>query len=353
MKIRKPIYILSLILLSLFTAFNASAKTEPNDTGNGTLSGTVTDKADSLVIPGATVSIPDLKIATATNDKGHFTLNHVPKGVYLVSVSFVGYATYTQRVDFAKTTRLDVKLTSSSIEAGEVVITGVSKATEVKRNPVPMVAVGKSYIDQHSASGNVIDEIANLPGVSAVTTGPNVSKPFIHGLGYNRVVTAVDGIRQEGQQWGDEHGIEVDQNGIDRVEVIKGPASLTYGSDAIGGGGNLISPPPVPDSTIQGSLQGIYGTNNGLINGSFRLMGNQNGLVWGTVISEKAAKDYQNQHDGRVYATNFNEKDAKAMIGLNKSWGYSYLNATLFDDQQAIPDGARDSVSRKFTRQTT
>src|ERR1700744_1560431 len=353
MKIRKSIYILSLILLSLFTAFNASAKTEPNDTGNGTLSGTVTDKADSLVIPGATVSIPDLKIATATNDKGHFTLNHIPKGVYLVSVSFVGYATYTQRVDFAKTTRLDVKLTSSSIEAGEVVITGVSKATEVKRNPVPMVAVGKTYIDQHSASGNVIDEIANLPGVSAVTTGPNVSKPFIHGLGYNRVVTAVDGIRQEGQQWGDEHGIEVDQNAVDRVEVIKGPASLTYGSDAIGGVVNLISPPPVPDSTISGSVQGIYGTNNGLINGSFRLMGNQDGLVWGTIISEKAAKDSQGQHDGRVYATNFNRRDAGARQGLNKSWGYSYLNATLFDDQQAIPDGARDSVSRKFTRQTT
>lgn len=351
MKIRKSIYTVTYILLFLFAAYNASAKTEPNDTGNGTLSGTVTDKADSTVIPGATVSIPDLKIATATNEKGHFVLSHVPKGVYLVSVSFVGYATFTQRVDFAKTTQLDVKLSASSIEAGEVVITGVSKATEVKRNPVPMVAVGKTYIDQHSASGNVIDEIANLPGVSAVTTGPNVSKPFIHGLGYNRVVTAVDGIRQEGQQWGDEHGIEVDQNSVDRVEVIKGPASLTYGSDAIGGVVNLISPPPVPDGTISGSVQGIYGTNNGLINGSFRLMGNQNGLVWGTIISQKAAKDYQDQHDGRVYGTNFNEKDARAMIGLNKSWGYSYLNASLFDDEQAIPDGSRDPVTRQFTKQ--
>src|ERR1700744_4510667 len=353
MKIRKPIYILSLILLSLFTAFNASAKTEPNDTGNGTLSGTVTDKADSLVIPGATVSIPDLKIATATNDKGHFTLNHVPKGVYLVSVSFVGYATYTQRVDFAKTTRLDVKLTSSSIEAGEVVITGVSKATEVKRNPVPMVAVGKSYIDQHSASGNVIDEIANLPGVSAVTTGPNVSKPFIHGLGYNRVVTAVDGIRQEGQQWGDEHGIEVDQNSIDRIEIIKGPASLSYGSDAIGGVVNLITAQPVAKGKILGSLTGLYGTNNGLINGSAKIQGNTNGLVWGAVISDKEAKDYQNQHDGRVYATNFKERDARVMVGLNKSWGYSYLNASIFDDQQAIPDGSRDSITRQFTKQIT
>ena len=91
----------------------------------------------------------------------------------------------------------------------------------------------------------------------------------------------------------------------------------------------------------------------GLINGSFRLQGNQNGLVWGTVISDKEAKDYQNQHDGRVYATNFQEKDARAMIGLNKSWGYSYLNASLFDDEQAIPDGSRDSLTRQFTKQIT
>jgi len=216
-----------------------------------------------------------------------------------------------------------------------------------------MAAVNKTYIDQHSASGNVIDEIANLPGVSAVTTGPNISKPFIHGLGYNRVVTLEDGIRQEGQQWGDEHGIEVDQNSIDRVEVIKGPASLSYGSDAIGGVVNLLTPPPVPDGKILGDVQGTYGTNNGLINGSFRLQGNNNGLVWGTVISDKEAKDYQNQHDGRVYATNFKEKDARAMIGLNKAWGYSYLNASIFDDEQAIPDGSRDSLTRQFTKQIT
>ena len=121
-------------------------------------------------------------------------------------------------------------------------------------------------------------------------------------------MTLEDGVRQEGQQWGDEHGIEVDQNSIDRVEIIKGPASLTYGSDAIGGVVNLITSSPVPDGKILGSVMGIYGTNNGLVNTSFKLQGNNNGLVWGTVLSDKIAKDYQNQHDGRVYATNFDEK---------------------------------------------
>lgn len=342
-----------LALLLSFLSIISTAKPKTEDGTIGTLTGTVTDKADGKPIIGATITIPDLRIATATDENGHFVLTNLPKGTYLVQASYIGYSTYTERVDFTKTTLFNIQLNASRIETGEVVVTGVSKATEIKRDPVPMAAVGKSYIDEHAASGNVIDEIASLPGISAVTTGPNISKPYIHGLGYNRVVTLEDGIRQEGQQWGDEHGIEVDQNSIDRVEIIKGPASLTYGSDAIGGVVNLITSSPVPDGKILGSVQEIYGTNNGLFNTSFKLQGNDNGLVWGTVLSDKIAKDYQDPHDGRVYATNFDEKDARAMIGIHKSWGSSYLNASIFDDLQAIPDGSRDSVTRQFTKQIT
>ncbi|HEY8930276.1 MAG TPA: TonB-dependent receptor [Mucilaginibacter sp.] len=342
-----------LSLLILYTGIAGAATNKHGDDDAGAITGTVTDKADGKPIIGATVSIPDLRRGSITDVNGHYSLTNLPKGIYLVQVTYVGYATYNQRVDFTKITSLDIQLQTSAIETGEVVITGVSKATEIKRDPVPMVAVGKTYLDQRAGAGNAIDMIANIPGVSAVTTGPNVSKPFIHGLGYNRVVTLQDGIRQEGQQWGDEHGVEIDQNSTDRVEVIKGPASLSYGSDAIGGVVNLITPSPVPEGKILGSVQGTYGTNNNLLNGSFRLYGNQNGLVWGTILSAKEAKDYQNPHDGRVYATNFKEKDARFMVGLNKNWGTSYFHFSLFDDQQAIPDGARDSVTRQFTKQVT
>jgi iron complex outermembrane receptor protein len=335
-----------LLLLSFWGASDAMAD-------GGTLHGVITDKKDGNPIAGATISIPDLKIGVATDSSGKYSISGLPKGVYLLQISYVGYGTFSERVDFNKTSVLDVQLQLSTMESNEIVVTGVSKATLLRRAPIPIVAVSKSYIDQHSASGNVIDEVANLPGVSAVTTGPNISKPFIHGLGYNRVVTLQDGIRQEGQQWGDEHGIEVDQNSIDRIEIIKGPASLSYGSDAIGGVVNLLTPPPVPDGKILGYASGNYGTNNGSISGTVRVQGNNNGLIWGTQISQKVAKDYQDQHDGRVWATNFNEKDARAMIGVNKSWGYSYLNASIFDDLQAIPDGSRDSLTRKFTKQIT
>ena len=331
----------------------ASAFAKSPETGSGTLSGIITDKADGQTLIGVSVMIPDLHNGAVTNINGKYILNHVPKGIHLVQVSYIGYATITQKVNFSTTSVLNFQMVASSIQEREVVITGVSRATELLKNPVPMVTMDKRMIDEKAGSGNVIDEIANLPGVNAVTTGPNVSKPFIHGLGYNRVITLMDGIRQEGQQWGDEHGVEVDQNSVDRVEVIKGPASLTFGSDAIGGVVNLISPPPVPEGVIKGSVQQVYGTNNGLYNSSFNIYGNQNGFVWGAVVSAKEAKDYQNQHDGRVYNTAFAEKDARAMFGINKSWGYSYINASLFDDLQEIPDGSRDSVTRQFTKQIT
>lgn len=344
-----------ILFLSIFIIpFLLFAEPEPNATVKEKtfLQGKITDKATGETIIGATIAIPDLKIGAVSDLNGKYTLNHLPKGTYLLQVSYLGYATYNAKVDFSKTTALDIQLQVSSIEASEVVVTGVSKATEAKKDPVPMLAVSKIFLEQ-STPNNIIDALANLPGVNAVTTGPNISKPFIHGLGYNRVVTLEDGIRQEGQQWGDEHGVEVDQNSIDRVEVIKGPASLSYGSDAIGGVVNLLTATPVPEGKISGAFSSQYGTNNGLLNESFKLQGNHNGLVWGGVLSYKAAKDYTNQHDGPVYATNFNEKDARAMIGLNKSWGYSYLHASVFDDTQAIPDGSRDSLSRKFTKQIT
>jgi len=320
---------------------------------SGTLQGVITDKKTGAPIVGASITIPDLKIGAVSDANGHYAFKELPKGIYLVQVAAIGYGAVNQKLNFDQPKTLDVAMQESWVEADQVIVTGLSKATTLKRDPVPMVAVSKTYMDVHAGSGNVIAELASVPGVSAVTTGPNVAKPFIRGLGYNRVVTAENGIRLEGQQWGDEHGIEVDQNAINNAEVIKGPASLSFGPDAIGGVVNLLTAPTVAEGIIKGTVTGVYGTNNGLWNGSVALQGNQGGVVWGAVASAKTAKNYQNAHDGRVYGTNFMERDARIMLGLNKKWGYSYLHATLYDDKQAIPDGSRDSATRAFTRQTT
>ena len=229
-----------LVYIFLFPVLAVKAVTENDEPapGTGTLTGKITDKKDGSTLIGVTVFVPDLKIGGNTNADGKYTLSHLPKGIYLVQVSYVGYASISQKVDFSKTTVLNFQLQASSIEMSEVVVTGVSRATEIKRSPIPLVAISKTFIEEHAAAGNVIDEIANLPGVSAVTTGPNVSKPFIHGLGYNRVVTLEDGIRQEGQQWGDEHGILIDPYAVyrqGRSNKRPGQFGLWLGRDWRGG----------------------------------------------------------------------------------------------------------------------
>jgi len=317
--------------------------------GSGSLSGTISQK-EGGPLAGASVYIPDLKLGVVADSSGHYRFNSLPSGQYLVEVHYVGYKTFTKTVKVSGPVTLDFSLADEFVEESPVVVTGLSKATQIKRSPVPIVAVTHQYLVTN-LSTNAIDAIAKIPGIRAVTTGPNVSKPFIRGLGYNRILTLYDGIRQEGQQWGDEHGIEVDQYGMERVEVIKGPASLSYGSDALAGVVNLIPTQPAPEGKMIGDLTLDYQTNNKYLGGSAMLGATHNGLEWMARISHKQAVDYKNKIDGRVFGTAFNETDANASVGLHRKWGYSHLDFVLYDDLQEIPDGSRDSATRRFTRQ--
>jgi iron complex outermembrane recepter protein len=316
------------------------------------ITGRITDQGTREGIPGATVYFPDLKTGAASDTAGFYRIDNLPKTKVLVQVSFMGYKSIVEKVDLATTTSMNFALEQTITEINEVVVTGTLRATEILRNPIPVVTLDRRDMQQ-DLNTNIIDAITKLPGMSAVTTGPNVSKPSIRGLGYNRVLTLYDGVRQEGQQWGDEHGVEVDENSVDRIEVVKGPASLIYGSDALAGVVNLLPAQPVPDGTIKGHIMTNYQTNNGLYAASATLAGNTNGLIWGGVASHKQATNYQDKYDGRVYGTAFNETDLSGYVGLNKQWGYSHLNFSLFDDLQEIPDGNRDSVTRQFTKQIT
>lgn len=335
------------ILVSLFTP-RAGFSTVLNNT----LQGTVYDSASHQPLTGTTIYIPELKTGAATDAQGHFSIGYLPKGSVLVEVRYLGYKTITMNVKVQGNTTVNFAMVPSAVEQHEVVVTGLSNATTANRNPVPIIAIPKQYIQQ-TLHTNIIDAIADVPGVSAVTTGPNVSKPFIHGLGFNQVLTLYDGQRQEENQWGDEHGIGVDQYGIDRIEVVEGPASLVYGSDALAGVVNLIPTPPAPDGKTIGNVTAEYQTNNGLFGGSAMLSGNHKGFYWLGRISHKEAKNYRDKIDGWVYGTGYRETDASGSFGINRGWGYAHLDLTLFDDLQAIPDGSRDSASRRFTKQIT
>jgi len=292
------------------------------------LSGKVMDDVSGKPLPEATISIPDLRITVIAGQDGSFRFRHVPSsGQFLIEVRYIGYETFTQMIRLNTHEALVFRLKPSLIETQEVVVTGTISSGNNKRNSTSVSIVGKDEL--LAPSTNLIDALAKVPGVAQVTTGLSISKPVIRGLSYNRVVTIDNGVKQEGQQWGDEHGIEIDQFKANRVEVLKGAASLMYGSDALGGVINLLEPLPVSDGEISGEFASNYATNNGLTANSVMLTGNQNGLVWRGRATYKNAYSFKNP-TGYFPNSGFNETDFSGMLGLNKSWGYAHLNFSTF-----------------------
>ena len=116
-----------------------------------------------------------------------------------------------------------------------------------------------------SGAFNLSDALAKLPGVNQLTTGVGISKPVIRGLYGNRVLAIISGLRFDNQQWQDEHGLGLTDMGVDRVEIIKGPASVLYGSDAMGGVLNVIEEKPAAVGAIARDLNAqLFSTTYGL-----------------------------------------------------------------------------------------
>jgi len=223
----------------------------------------------------------------------------------------------------------------------ELVVTGLTGSTRADRSPAPISVVAPSVL-QATSSTNIIDAVAHQPGVSQITTGGGISKPVIRGLGYNRIVTVNDGIRQEGQQWGDEHGIEVDAQSVHSVEILKGPATLMYGSDAMAGVLVLHEAPIMPQGTMALNVGSEYQSNNRLFDYTVNFAGNQKGWVWNWRWSEKDAGKYKNKVDGRVPGSQFHERAMTGMLGFNRSWGHSRLKLSYYHLKPGLIEGERD-----------
>lgn len=224
------------------------------------------------------------------------------------------------------------------LELNAAVVSGLTGNVHLNEVAAPISLI-QSVDLQARASTNIISAIAREPGVSQITTGGAVSKPVIRGLGYNRVVVVNDGIRQEGQQWGDEHGIEVDGAGVHSVEILKGPASLMYGSDAMAGVIIFHPAPVAAPGKVQGSVSTEYQSNNGLFDYSLNASGNHDGLVWDARFSDKYAHAYRNGANGWVLNSGFRERAASGMLGLNRNWGFSRLRLSYYHLTPGIIEG--------------
>lgn len=333
---------ISLLLFVLF-CINSSNIAQTKK-ANYILSGKVTDESTGQALQGASIYFPEFKKGVIAGANGAYEIT-LPQGEHIVEVSFIGFSIYTKTVFVKSNQEENFKLGHSAVENSNVTVTSFLRATSSRKTPTPINIIKKEDLFR-SASTNFIDALSKTPGVSQLSTGPAVSKPIIRGLGYNRVMVLNDGVRQEGQQWGDEHGIEIDEYNVTRTEVLKVPASIIYGSEALSGVINVVSNVPVAEGAIRGNVFSNYQSNNKLQGYHIDLAGNNKGFVWGINGSSKRASDYQNKYDGYVYNSKFNELNGGAYVGIEKDWGYSHFFVSQFNQKLGMIEGERDDEGR-------
>ena len=338
----KTIYIVLLSLVCLYTPVSAEVSA-----GKVVLKGRVTDAIDGKPVIGASIYFPQLTQGTVTNEDGEYVVRDLPAIKTTIQVSYVGHLTIIETIDLHVTTERDFVMHENNAMLKEVVVTGLTGSARADHSPAPVSVVAPSVL-QETSSTNIIDAVAHQPGVAQITTGGGISKPVIRGLGYNRIVTVNDGIRQEGQQWGDEHGIEVDAQSVHSVEILKGPASLMYGSDAMAGVLVFHEAPVMPQGTMRLDVGSEYQSNNKLFDYTADFAGNQGGYVWNWRWSQKTASEFKNKVDGHVPGSQFDEHALTGMFGLNRNWGYSHLKLSYYHLKPGLIEGERDEETGKL-----
>jgi iron complex outermembrane receptor protein len=335
---------LSILFLSLFIGQGLSAMQTAKQVQ---LSGKISDETTGQVLQGASIYFPELKKGVVSNNKGIYQINVKP-GNYIIEISYIGFSLQTITLSIPTNLEKDFMLNHAVVENTNVTVTSFLRSTSSKKTPTPISIIKKEDFFK-GVSTNLIDALSKTPGVTQLSTGPAISKPIIRGLGYNRVVVLNDGVKQEGQQWGDEHGIEIDEYNVTRTEVLKVPASIIYGSEALSGVINITSNVPVAEGALRGNVFSNYQTNNNLQGYHFDIAGNKNGLVWGLNGSSKKAADYKNKYDGYVYNSKFSELNGGGFVGIEKDWGYSHFIVNKFSQKLGMIEGRRNNLGQ-FTK---
>lgn len=281
------------------------------------LNGLVTDGFSDHPVAGAHVYVPEQQLLVDTDTAGQFVLCDLPKGTYTLQVTFEGYRTFIGTVSSDTDTLIRVVLNSAALEFQGVCVVA-DQFRDPELTPTDVVSISTDNMRDHGAM-SLSDGVGNLPGVHQLTTGPGISKPVIRGLFGNRIQTVMLGLRFDNQQWQDEHGLGLSDMGVDRVEVIKGAASLLYGSEAMGGVLQIIEEKPAADQALAGDASLRYFTNTRGLAVSAGIRGSRNGKFWRIRLGSESHADYTDGNGDRVLNSRFATYNAKATFGFRKS----------------------------------
>lgn len=321
------------------------------------LEGRVLDDHGHL-LPGATIQNITNNSAVSTNELGRYKISVSCEKSVSVKVSFIGFTSVDTLIVVENGNyKMDVILPSKEEHLHEFIISEHKHSDHIS---VGNEEVSATYIKEND-KGTLMKTLEQIPGVNAINVGVGISKPVLRGMSANRVVVTGRGVKQEGQQWGGDHGLEMDQFDVEHVEIIKGPSTLKYGSGSAAGVINVLSPSIAAQDSIEGTITGVYKSNNNHIGAS-------GGLKWHKKDWFGQARfTYQEFGDYRVPADSFTynsyqlpienqrlkntagqEMNYSADLGIIKSWGTSIISASSYNLKAGIFPGAV-GIPRSFS----
>lgn len=317
--------LLNTLLLLAFTTLFSQNKVE----------GTVIDANTKQNLPYANIYFSELEKGTLSNENGHFSIENLPSGNHKILVSLLGYETKSANITIPNAAKLVISLTASAIEMEAVIVSTPFHKLQSEN----VMKVEQATVANLKANGavNLAEGITNIAGVESVTTGLSIGKPVIRGLSSNRVLVYTQGVRLENQQFGDEHGLGISDSGIESIEVIKGPASLLYGSDALGGVLYLNPEKFAQNNTSNADFSGNYFSNTQgfSTNAGYKASDDHFKFLFRGSLAEHA--DYKTK-DYRVTNTRFKEQDFKAGIGYQKEGFKTEFRYNVNNSKLGIPE---------------
>ncbi|HWB62592.1 MAG TPA: TonB-dependent receptor, partial [Chitinophagales bacterium] len=261
------------------------------------LSGVVLDSNTLKPLDDAAVAIEETQTGGFTDSTGKFRITGLCKGKAIVSVSRIGSKTLLYEITLKKDTTITLFLEHPGLELGEVEVIQ-------EKHTAPLSSISSEEIKGIAllkTRGETLGEsLKEISGLNSIQTGPTISKPVIHGLYANRILILNNGVRQEGQQWSNDHAPEIDPFIANKITVIKGAASIRYGADAIAGV-ILLEPADLPDEPGIGATFTEVAGSNGLMGGTSAAVEGAfgkkfTGLSWRVQGTLKRAGNYRTAH---------------------------------------------------------
>lgn len=312
-------------------------------------------------VAGADVLIPELDRRTRTASAGEFLFGRLPAGRLTLLIRRPGYSPVVRQVNLSGTTQLEVVLPETAFELEPVVVTGAREPVTAQRSPLPVATLSGERV-RREQSVSLAHMLESVAGVRTLSTGGEIGKPVIRGLTGSRVLVAEDGSRLEDYAWSDEDGPSIDARLADRVEIVRGPASVLYGSDALGGVVNVI-PDPVPDALdrspfTRGSVEAYAASNNRELGGVLKLEGARQGLGWRATVAGRGAEALHTPA-GELENTGFASLNGQLAAGLRSARGGATLRYTRYGGEfklleaqgppPGVPEGQEAGPERKLS----